>query len=268
MTLISRNKFLSIFCITILIFILLIFSSFLINLFMGKIDAFPNPIISNSLTVKTFIFSSISLFSIIAISFLGLYPLICGLLIKYSFGKTQASEIMYFVGFLFGCLLELLRLFIPILNLWNSFSLFVIVIGKIVFAGRLITIFSFLLASIFPREVQGHEPERYLIFLTLFSLFFAVFVPVKAGEILDSISPQTGFSSTFSAINISIFIITCISMFFTDRKENIFPYILLILGYTFLVYANNFCLLVFGILFLSFGTFHYLVKIHNYYLWR
>lgn len=268
MTLISRNKFLSGFCIFSIILLLIFFVLFLIKFNTGEIKDFPYPFITENLSLKDLLFSPYSIFPFFSIVFLGIFTLITASLIRYTFEKTQSPEIIYFIGFLFGCLLEISRLLIPMLNLWDSYSIYTILIGKVALTGRLISIFSLLLASIFHSDTQNQDTEKHLFFTIFFSALFAVFIPIKTGVILPSIMTEIGFHTFFLFINGLIFILSCISMIFTDRKKLVIFYCMLILGYIFLVYTNNLFLLILGVGFISYGAYAYLGKIHNYYLWR
>lgn len=267
MTLISRNKFLTIFCISCGIVLLAILTLFAYKFFTGSSMNLPMGLTFENFSVKNFLFSSYTIFPIIAISFLGTFSLIISCLIKYSFEKTQSPEIIYFIGFLFGCLLETIRLLIPILNIWTSYSIATIFIGKVVFTGRLTVVFSLLFASLFTRDAQNQEPERNLLFIVIFSMIFAVFIPVNSGTILSSVMPQIGFNTLFICIFSIIFILSCISLFFTERKKLIIPYMILILGYIFLVFSSNLVLLFLGIALSSYGAYSYLGRLHNHYLW-
>lgn len=267
MTLISRNKFLTIFCIGCGIILISILSLFAYKFFTHSPMNLPDNFSFENFSVKKLLFSSYTIFPIIAISFLGTFALITSCLIKYSFEKTQSPEIIYFIGFLFGCLLETTRLLIPILNLWTSYSIATIFIGKAVFTGRLTVVFSLLFASIFPRDAQNQEPERNLLFIFIFSLIFAVFIPIDSGTIRSSVMPQIGFNTLFICIFSFIFVLSCVSLFFTERKKLLIPYMMLILGYIFLVFSSNLILLILGIVLSTYGAYSYLGKIHNHYLW-
>jgi NADH:ubiquinone oxidoreductase subunit 2 (subunit N) len=79
--------------------------------------------------------------------------------------------------------------------------------------------------------------------------------------------PQIGFNTLFICIFSIIFVLSCISLFFTERKKLIIPYMILILGYIFLVFSSNLVLLFLGIALSSYGAYSYLGRLHNHYLW-
>lgn len=268
MTLISRNKIIFGFGIFTIAFILLFLALFLFQFFSGHFSPLPISINFSNISLKNILFNDYTIFPIISIIFLGIYTLVTTSVIRYSFGKTQSPEIIFFFGFLVGCLLEYCRLFIPIYNLWNSYSTFVIFIGKTCFACRLISLLCFLFSALFSADFQNQQAEKNLLIITIISLIFAEFLPINTGTITPAVLPASGFNKVFTIILFFIFFITCISMIVFVKSKYTFGYIFLMLGYFSLIYATNLILCLFGIFFLTFGTVKYLEKIHNYYLWQ
>lgn len=268
MTLISRNKLFfgfGIFTITFILFFLILF---LFQFFQELIFPLPLQINLSNISLKSILFDDYTIFPIIATIFLGIYALVTTSLIRYSFEKTQSPEIIFFFGFLVGCLLEYLKLFIPIYNLWHSYSTFVIFIGKTCFACRLISLLCFLCSALFSSDFQSQQAEKNLLIIVIVSLIFAEFLPINTGTITPALFPASGFNKVFTIILFFIFFITCISMLVFIRSKYTLGYFFLMLGYLCLIYATNLILCVLGIFFLSFGTVKYLGKIHNYYLWQ
>jgi hypothetical protein len=96
MTLISRNKItlgFGIFCGAV---ILLFLGLFLFNFYNGKIAPLPDNFSFQNLSLKSFLFDDYSVFSVIAIVFLGIFAFSATLIIRYSFEKTQSPEIIFF----------------------------------------------------------------------------------------------------------------------------------------------------------------------------
>lgn len=268
MTLISRNKFLSSFCIISSLILALFILLFAIFYSQGKIFPFPFPIQFSSISLKSFLFGNFSIFPLISIAFLGFYSFSSSLFVRYSFEKTQSPEIIFFFGFLIGCFFELFRLLIPLFNLWNSFSTLVIFIGKITFAGRFISYFCFLFSALFSTEVQNQQIEKNLLVIFLLSCIFSNFIPISTNKIMPSISPAYGFEKLFILIILTLLFITFVTLLFINKKDYSFSYIFVTLGYTILIFSCNLFFTFLGIILLSLGTSRYLKNIHNYYLWR
>ena len=266
MTLIARNKILSVLCVFSVLLLITLLAFFLIHVFKGI--SFPYPLDYTTLTIKSFILNSFTIFSVISLFFLCLFACVTSFIIRYSFEKTQSPEIIFFLGFLISCLLEGFRLLIPILDLWNNYSKLIILIGKAAYTGRLIFISSFLLTAFVSRENQNQDTERNLLIIILIALLFAEFLPINTGKTLPSIMPSIRFSSMFFIIFFVIGFITCVTLFLLNKKEIILGYIFMVFGYFFLITCENFIQCVLGIFFLSVGTFNYLKKMHNYYLWQ
>ena len=268
MTLISRNKItlgFGIFCGAV---ILLFLGLFLFNFYNGKITPLPDHFSFQNFSLKSFLFDNYSVFSVISIVYLGIFSFTTTIVIRYSFEKTQSPEIIFFIGFLISCLFEYFRLLIPLYNLWESYSRLLIFIGKGCFACRLISLFCFLFSALFSDDIQSQTTEKTLLIIAIVSWIFVEFLPINTGTVNQSINPASGFSQIFEVIQFVIFFLTCISMIFYSKSRYTLSYVYLIIGYFSLVYATNFFLCFIGIILLSFGTFKYLQKIHNYYLWQ
>lgn len=268
MTLIARNKILTSYCIVSIIFLLGFLLLFLVTFFTGGRFYLPIKLEFSNISIQSLFFNDFTIFPIISTIFFGIYAVTTSSIIRYTFEKTQSPEIIFFFGFLIGCLFELLRLLIPILNLWDNYSTLVIFIGKTLFAGRLISIICFLFSSIFVQESQGQETERNLLIIIVVSCIFAEFIPVNAGKISSSLLPEIGFYTIFYFVTGLVFIITVITLYFTEKKSRILGFVFLYLGYISLTYSSNFLFCTLGIIFTTLGTKYYLENLHNYYLWK
>lgn len=270
MTLSSRNKLLFGFSIFASIFLSILFLYTAIRFFVGNPISLPadiESVISFS-SIKNFIFNTNSLVAFCGIIFLEIYaPIVC-FIVYYSFEKTQSSEIIFFAGFLCGCILECFRLCIPLFNLWNGYSTALIYIGKAAFAGRIMTTLSFLFAAIFSSDTQIQEADKKLLFITCGAAVFAYITPVNSGIILPSVMVEIGYGKLFAIILTIISIITFFIFLFTNQQKIIIGYTLLFTGYSLLILSSSFILIFFGALLLTVGTYLYISRLHNYYLWK
>ena len=125
-----RNRILL--CLTMLSITILVASAFFtgIKIYHG-INDFPA---SFSVKISNFFFLTPTVYSTISSVFIMLIYVITSLFyISVQFEKTQSSEIIYFSLFLFSILFEFVRIFVPCLNLYDSYSKITSVISRLVF---------------------------------------------------------------------------------------------------------------------------------------
>lgn len=203
-----------------------------------------------------------------SIATLAIYtPLSC-LIVGYVFEKTQSPEILYFIGFLAGCMVETFRLCIPLFDLWNGYSKFLIYIGKLVFAGRILTGLSLLFSAVFSSDDKIQEADKNLIIAIAVAVVFAAAVAIDTRTILPSMMVNTSFQSFFMFARIFIAAMTVIAFLFNKKTKTMLSYVMLFSGYMCLTLADNILVAAFGFIFLWIGTETYFRGLHNYYLWK
>lgn len=215
-----------------------------------------------------FLLSSLPYAALVSTIIISFYAPITSYLVRYSFEKTQSAEIIYFSVFLIGCLCEVFSLAIPVFSLWDSYSYLLLFIGRGAFAGRLLTVFSFLFAALFSKESQIQEADRNVIIVIFLSVLFSAIIPVDTRTISNAMVVKTGFNSTFSAAKICLTVITFLTFFFTDRKLTGVGYLILYGSYAILLTGSSALTTLIGAIGLYAGTKIYLNEIHMYYLWK
>lgn len=218
--------------------------------------------------IVPFLFTSMPYAALVSTLLISLYAPITSYLVRYSFEKTQSAEIIYFSVFIIGCLCEVFSLAIPVFSLWDSYSYLLLFIGRGAFAGRLLTVFSFLFAALFSKESQIQEADRNVIITIFLAVLFAAIIPVDTRTISNSMMVKTGFTTTFTAAKICLSVITFFTLFFTDRKKTGFGYLFLYGGYVILITGSSPFTTIIGSICLYSGTKIYLDEIHTYYLWK
>ncbi|MBQ0167672.1 MAG: hypothetical protein KBT02_11255 [Treponema sp.] len=268
MTLNARNRLFKILFIISSSVLGLLLLTAILRMIFGKPVSLPDFDFSAITGVGSFLFTSMpyaALFSTICIS---IYAPIVSFLVRYSFEKTQSAEIVYFSVFIIGCLCEIFSLAIPVFSLWDSYSYLLLFIGRGAFAGRLLTLFSFLFAALFSQESQAQEADRNVIITIFLAVLFAAIIPVDTRTISDAMMVKTGFSTTFSAAKIALTVITFFTFFFTDRKMTGIGYLLLYGGYAVLITGSSVFTILLGGFMIVTGSKIYLNEIHTYYLWK
>lgn len=268
MTLNARNRLFKILFIVSVSLLGLLTLTAILRIFLGQpvsLQSFDSSAITG---IFTFLFTSMPYAALVSTIFISFYAPITSYLVRYSFEKTQSAEIIYFSVFLIGCLCEIFSLAIPVFSLWNSYSYLLLFIGRGAFAGRLLTVFSFLFAALFSKESQIQEADRNVIIVFFLAVLFAAIIPVDTRSISNAMMVRTGFSSTFTAAKICLSAITFFTFFFTDRKKTGIGFLILYGGYAILLTGSSVFTTLTGGICLYIGSKIYLDEIHRYYLWK
>lgn len=208
--------------------------------------------------------------SFISILVFPLFAAIFCFAILQGFEKTAALEIQFFTGFVISCLLESVRFFIPMLELWNSYSEFVKFIGKIIIAGRILAPLSFLFSIIFSSSDQRQNSERNMFILFLSAALLGFCYPINTAAITSNFSIAWGYKGLFIAIRFVFFACTVItilqSAYISSTKEmyvKAFSAPLFFLGYALLCSTDSFFELAVSVSSMITGAIIYLAAIHN-----
>lgn len=268
MTLNARNRLFNILFIVSVTLLGLLALTALMRFLLGQPVSLQQFDFASITGIFTFLFSSMPYAALVSTIVISFYAPITSYLVRYSFEKTQSAEIIYFLVFLIGCLCEIFSLAIPVFSLWDSYSYLLLFIGRGAFAGRLLTVFSFLFAALFSKESQVQEADRNVIITIFLAVLFAAIVPVDTRSISNAMMVMTGFNSTFTAAKICLSAITFFTFFFTDRKKTGIGYLILYGGYAILLTGSSVFTTLAGGICLYTGSKIYLNEIHTYYLWK
>lgn len=210
---------------------------------------------------------------ILGIFLLLIYCFAALLAINVEFEKTQSSEIIYFVFFLLGVIVEFHRLFFPLKDLWTHSSNNSIVITKAVLFGRTVCPLALLFSVIYSNFESRQYIEQNIMGLSVASIFVATLIPVNTSMILPTARLQYGFGNMYEIMIIMIFATAIVSQLFKNITSHTslklsFGFLMLIAGYLIMQQAYNILLTTAGISLLSYGTYMYLKALHQQYLWN
>ena len=200
------------------------------------------------------------------------YVCLTTLIIFHSFEKTQAPDIVFFLLFLFACLCDTTRLFLPVLHLSGTYSLFLLKIGNIHLFARLLAPLALMGNTSMSSDEFRQSTDRNCIILIIIALFFAEIIPLNTAIILPNFCISYGYVKAIRAFCFLTCTVSIVSLFHTNRKNEYrqimtLGFILLCIGYTLIFYCFNILTLASGIICLGFGTFFYLNEVHKHYLW-
>jgi hypothetical protein len=198
-------------------------------------------------------------------------PVVTFLMIVH-FEKTQAQECVYFTLFLFSCLSESTRLFIPLLDLWESNATFLIAMTRLLLFGRLLAPAAFLFNALSAIPGQNRDTDRNALMLAALSGIIATLIPINITKVLPYCVVETGFPALFRTYQIFLFLLTLLALAVQLRqngKEHLFllaGVFTLFTGYLILINAASWLEFALGLLAFAGGVYVYLVNLHKTYL--
>lgn len=192
------------------------------------------------------------------------------LAIMQGFEKTAALEIQFFTGFVISCFLESIRILIPLLELWNSYSEFVKFIGKVIIAGRVLAPLSFLFSVIFSAVDQRQNSERNMFILFLSAALLGFCYPINTASFTSNYSIAWGYKELFISIRFVLFLCTVITIlqnaYIFSIKEmyaKAFSAPVFFLGYALLCSTDSFFEIAVSVPTMITGAIIYLTSIHR-----
>lgn len=224
--------------------------------------------------LKGFFLTDCNIYAVVISLFLLLiYVFIFLVCINVEFEKTQSTEIIYFVLFLFSAFMEHHRLLTPFLNLWENVSILEIFITKTLIFARTAAALSLLFSVIYSTSENRQYTERTIIGILVFSLFVAKITPVNTNVILPIGAFRISFGKMIYIMLLIVFIVAIISLAIKTAQTHIDSklltgFTLLIIGYFIMI--QSFCILTLalGSILLFLGTYIYLKALHKQYLWN
>jgi hypothetical protein len=198
-------------------------------------------------------------------------PIVTFLMILH-FEKTQAQECLYFAIFLFSSLTEAARLCIPLFNLWQGNSTFLISIARVLVFGRLLAPTAFLFSAVFAIIQQNRDVERNALVLVATAAIIATLIPVNTTQVLPTCIVETGFASFFTTYNLCLYVLTSLCLLVqtknagAEHKFLLLGFILLYAGYLILIRTASWLEFALGFIAFVFGNFLYLVNLHKSYV--
>lgn len=270
MTLKTRNRtnlFLSSLALFFLIFnlIFFIYQNINLNFFVPTPSFIPEG--------KTFLTNYNPNFVIVSLFFEMVYA--CGIFfILYTvFEKTQSSEVIYFSVFAFSILLDSMRLWMVLFNLAYTYSVKVIFYQDLIIFARLLAPFALFLVCLMSEPEKRQFIEQNIFIAVIASMVFGFFDPINTGKFAPNFCHYYAYQKTFHMASILIIAGSILWMYYDNkRKLNsnkiTIGFIMLSIGFFFVIDASTMILLLLGHFLLYSGTYIYLRQLHNQYLWN
>lgn len=275
MTLKTRNRLLLVLIVISISFLILFSIISLVSFIKGNFSLIPKFTRVLPINSESFLLKNSSTASILSILALLLYIPISSYFLYVSFEKTKSPETIYLMGFFTGCLLQTTKILIVLLNLYNTSSSLLFLVGRLDLMGKLLAPICLLLTAVFPEQDQIQDADKNYGLAICASIFIAHIVPINTTKIFSNLSISCGFN-----LYLYIFILTCalmtvIAFLIVSYQRNLHfwespspYYFIMFLGYISLTISDCFLLLFIGIILLVLGSYKLLSNIHKYYLWK
>jgi hypothetical protein len=192
----------------------------------------------------------------------------------FSFEKTQSPEILFVVLFAASFSLESLRLIIPLGEIYEIPSLYMLMAARIILFGRYFGLFSLFTASLYAVGFKAQKQRNVITIIAVITLIIVLGVPIDTQAWDSSLKMISGYTSMFRLIETGAFLITTISFFIAawvrSSRDLIFigaGAALAFLGRNILLSAGTWVGLPMGLLLLAAGTWLICTRLHKIYLW-
>jgi hypothetical protein len=203
-----------------------------------------------------------------------LYAFVAMILIYYFFEKTQSPEILFFGLFVSAFAFEGLRILVPLKDVYDLSSFYLILSSRILLFGRFFGIFSLFAASVYAAGLGEQKQGNIVIVIAIAALVVALSVPIDGLAWDSSLVMLRGYSSMLGMVEAGTMLITTISFFVSAYSRGSREYVFIGLG-SFLVFIGRAMLFstdtwitpLPALLLLAGGTWISCVQLHHVYLW-
>lgn len=204
----------------------------------------------------------------LSLFFLNLYVVITSKVLATAFSKTQGSEPAFIFCFLVACLAETSRFYIPMFSIQNSFTEFLIFLGRISVFARILAPLALLFSVIMTDADQRQNLERNMILIIVMAMLVSFYLPLNTAVIEKDFRVHAGFDKIIVSIEVIIDVLAAIALFLRNLNENqsqksTLGLMFLIAGFVININSYTYLLLFLGVLFYILGTVFYLKEIHD-----
>lgn len=275
MTLVSRNRiFLSLFFLAV-IFIIATSVVFILAFMNGTI-LFPET------TQRLFSVPALPLLvpnmfaAISAATVLLVYAAVILGISLVNFEKTRSMEIIFLAIFALGCLFEGIRIWLPVFNFWANHSPLYVLIGKLLFFGRALSVVSLLALALISLELENKQNiEMNLVVVTAVATLLARLTSIESLIIPSNCSIRFGYEKMFLTVTTVTFLVGFLSMLYQSNNRGSPEYtrvavgfLFLSFGYLLLTQADSILPFSLGTILLITGSIIFLVNLHRFYTWK
>lgn len=221
----------------------------------------------NNFSLRAFItYNPISVY--ISLFVFNIYVCVASFIMLHRFEKTQCMQISYFYTFLIACLAETVRLYIPLFNLEESFSLGLVILGRSTTFARLLAPLSILFSVIMCEAEQRQTLERDILLIVVVALFFSQIIPMNTAVIDRNFRVHIGYNTIVVSIEVFVDVVSFITLIIKNyinelSQKTAVGMFFIIAGFVLLINSFNFVLLAVATFSIFFGSILYLNTLHQ-----
>ncbi|MDR2480183.1 MAG: hypothetical protein LBD48_12850 [Treponema sp.] len=202
------------------------------------------------------------------------YALVALILIYHYFETTQSPEIMFIVLFVVSFSFEAIRLILPLRNIYDIPSLYLLMAFRALLFSRYFGIFSLFTASVYAAGLEVQKHRNVILAITVATLVIALGVPIDTQTWDSSLNMINGYVHLFRLIETGTALITVISFFIAASSRGSREYtftgvgaLMTFIGRNLLLSTDTWISPIPGILLLSIGMWFICTQLHKIYLW-
>jgi hypothetical protein len=202
------------------------------------------------------------------------YALTALIFIYRFFEKTKAPEILFFAFFVMSFAFEACRIMIPLKEVNELPSVYLIMSGRLLFFGRYFGLFSLFMASVYAAGFNVQQQKNNILALTALSFVFALDIPLDGFSWNSSLSIANGYPRLFGMAELGFTLVTLTTFFVAALTRGSKDYIFVglgalavLIGREVLVNADTWVAPFASLLLLSLGTWFICTRLHSVYLW-
>ena len=202
-----------------------------------------------------------------------LFTVICLFVIRFSFLKTNSSEIFFFSLFLISLAFDLSRSYIAVFNYFRIPEYYNIYASRVCYFGKFFGLSALFMAAFFTSNAETKKTETTAVVIILISYMLSSSIPFSTYK-LSTMIQQPGYFSYFAFSILSIECLTILIYIFnylqTGNREYIplsISMVLIFAGRETTFFISEPFVFIAGLIFLSAGTIIFSNKVHQIYSW-
>lgn len=193
-----------------------------------------------------------------------------------NFEKTRSLEIIFLALFSLGCLFEGIRVWLPISNLWADYSHRYVLVGQLLFFGRVLAVVSLLALSLLSLEMENKQNiELSLLVIGAMAALMARAMPIDTLVTPSNCSIRFGLEKIFllsSSVSLAAGFLAMLRQSHdhgsTEYAKVSLGFIILSLGYLVLTETDCLLSLSLGVVAITAGTTLFLRNLHKFHIWK
>lgn len=193
-----------------------------------------------------------------------------------NFEKTRSLEIIYLVFFGLGCLFEGIRIWLPVVDLWADNSRLYVLMGQLLFFGRVLSVISLLALSLLAIEMENKQNiELSILVVGSVAALLARAIPINTLVIPSNCGIRFGMETTFLLISAVSLLAGFMAMLHQSHDHGSPEYAKVSIGFIilsagYLVLTETDCLLFLGVggIMITVGSILFLMNLHKFHMWK